>query len=179
MKQEANWEYWNQMKSFLLCEGVYLQLGKIPPADNEDDAFQDEVEELEHTPMYKRLFAELCIGENSEYWQKREEQCNAAYGRISRADFIKYWKKAGLRFHENFLIHKEQEHIGAKERESMLKLIIGMAVIGYTYKPNAARNDSTKEIAGDLLKLGIPLNEDTIRKYLNEAKELLPPQQDI
>ena len=61
-----------------------------------------------------------------------------------------------------------------KERTSVLKLIIGMAVRGYLYEPNAARNTATAEIQSDLENLGIPLDRDTILKWLREASELLP-----
>jgi hypothetical protein len=64
-----------------------------------------------------------------------------------------------------------------RERDSLLKMVIGMAVKGYAYKPNANRNDAVSEIAGDLEKLGISLDPDTVRRYLNEARILLPPSE--
>lgn len=67
-----------------------------------------------------------------------------------------------------------EQDLGSRERVSMLKLVIGMAMKGYIYNPTAARNPATSEIAGDLSELGISLDEDTIRKYLVEARELLP-----
>jgi hypothetical protein len=56
----------------------------------------------------------------------------------------------------------------------MLKLIIGMAIKGYVYDPKAGRSGTVREIADDLRRAGLALDEDTIRKYLSEAKELLP-----
>jgi hypothetical protein len=64
--------------------------------------------------------------------------------------------------------------LGARERESLLRLIVGMAIKGYAYNPKAAKNTATKEIADDLRLLGLALDEDTIRKYLSEAKDHLP-----
>jgi hypothetical protein len=64
--------------------------------------------------------------------------------------------------------------LGTRERESLAKLVIGMAIGGYAYDPNASRNSSTGEIASDLLQIGLSLDEDTIRKYLAEGRELLP-----
>ena len=63
---------------------------------------------------------------------------------------------------------------GMRERDSMLKMIIGMAIKGYAYNPKASRSPIAQEISGDLDRLGISLDSDTIRKYLNDAKELLP-----
>lgn len=62
----------------------------------------------------------------------------------------------------------------AKERESLLKLIIGMAIKGYGHDPKVSRSGTAKEIASDLAIAGIRLDEDTVRKYLIEARELLP-----
>lgn len=58
---------------------------------------------------------------------------------------------------------------GAKERNTFLKLVLGMAVMGYGYASQAARSKTAKDIAGDLEELGIPLDEDTIRSKLKEA----------
>jgi hypothetical protein len=59
-------------------------------------------------------------------------------------------------------------------RDSLLKLIIGMAVKGYGYDPKAKRSDKITDIAGDLDSLGLSLDGDTIRKWLREAADLLP-----
>lgn len=71
---------------------------------------------------------------------------------------------------------KPEQAVGARERDSLLKLIIGMAVAGYVYDPKATRSDKPAEIAGDLERAGVPLDVDTIRKWLREAAELLPPK---
>ena len=51
-----------------------------------------------------------------------------------------------------------------------------MAVNGYGHDPKAVRNSTAKEIAGDLHRLGIALDEDTVRKYLAEGRDLLPSE---
>lgn len=61
-----------------------------------------------------------------------------------------------------------------KERESLLKMIIGMAVGGYRYTPQAKRNEATPDIVNDLNVNGVALDPDTVRKWLKEAAELLP-----
>lgn len=67
-----------------------------------------------------------------------------------------------------------------KERESMLKIIIGMAVGAYKYDPNNERNKATGKKSGsifaDLEEAGIGIDNGTILKYINEAQELLPPK---
>lgn len=61
-----------------------------------------------------------------------------------------------------------------RERTSLLKLVIGMAVKGYGHDPVASRTSTAREIASDLQLIGLSLAEDTIRKYLHEGREMLP-----
>lgn len=62
--------------------------------------------------------------------------------------------------------------ISTRERESLLKIVIGVAIKKYNYSPAAAKNSATLNIATALRELNIALDEDTIRKYLNEARDL-------
>jgi hypothetical protein len=60
------------------------------------------------------------------------------------------------------------------ERNTMLKLIQGMAIDAYGYDPESTRNSATGDKNGISTKLrtrGINIDADTIRKYLNAAKE--------
>ncbi len=59
-----------------------------------------------------------------------------------------------------------------KERTTMLKLILGLAVGGYGLQPEAARNPHAKAMREDLEKLGWGLDDGTIKKYLDEARSL-------
>ncbi|MCB9983642.1 MAG: hypothetical protein H6861_08245 [Rhodospirillales bacterium] len=65
-----------------------------------------------------------------------------------------------------------------RERSSLLKMIIGMAVKGYQYDPKAKRSPTAGEIVSDLQLLGISLDEDTARKWLKEAAHQFPPDLD-
>lgn len=69
-------------------------------------------------------------------------------------------------------IKEQKPELGLRERESLLKLILGMAVDGYGYDPKASKSSQIKEISGHLFTCGLSLDEDTVRKYLNEAKAL-------
>jgi hypothetical protein len=65
--------------------------------------------------------------------------------------------------------------ISSRERETMLKIIIGLAIGGYGYPRSGQRSAVPKELANDLEELGIKVSDDTIRNLLNEARDLLPP----
>jgi hypothetical protein len=66
--------------------------------------------------------------------------------------------------------------LGSRERDSLLKLIIGMAVGGYGFDPLAERSRQVKEITDDLLRVGVQLSDDTVRKFLKDGAELLPKE---
>ena len=72
---------------------------------------------------------------------------------------------------------RPEKSLATRERDSLLKLVIGMAVGGYRYDATALRSERPTEIANDLASAGVPLDVDTVRKLLKEAAELLPERQ--
>lgn len=64
--------------------------------------------------------------------------------------------------------------ISERERNTLLRIIIGMAVRGYGYDPDAARSDIPKTIADDLSGLGLECSDQTVREKLKEARTFLP-----
>ena len=65
--------------------------------------------------------------------------------------------------------------LGGKERKSVLRLIIGMAKGGgYGYDPTERRSEVVAVITSDLTLAGVQLSDDTVRKWLKQAAELLP-----
>jgi len=68
----------------------------------------------------------------------------------------------------------EEKSLATRERESLLKLIIGMARGGYAYDPKLSRSNVPQEIADDLAKHDVVLDVDTVRKWLREAAQLMP-----
>ena len=69
-----------------------------------------------------------------------------------------------------------EKPLGSRERETLLKLLIGMAIVGYRYDPAAAKSTALKDIADDLASLGISIDTDTVRKYLKEAERGVLPR---
>jgi hypothetical protein len=64
--------------------------------------------------------------------------------------------------------------LSTKERETLLKIVIGMARDSYKYDPKLNRSSVPQEIADDLAKHSIFLDVDTVRKWLKQAAEFLP-----
>lgn len=72
------------------------------------------------------------------------------------------------------LIPNAPKPLHTKEKETLLKIIIGLAVDGYGYDPKASKSPIPKEISGNLALHGVSVSDDTIRKWLKEAAEYLP-----
>ena len=60
-----------------------------------------------------------------------------------------------------------------KERDSLKKIVIAMAVDGYGYVPGAAKSTLCKEVVDAAERLGLKKDHDTVRKWVREATELL------
>lgn len=61
-----------------------------------------------------------------------------------------------------------------KERASMLKLILGMAMACYNFDPTKKGQSTATAIRNDLNTLGLDMDDDTIRKYLDASREFRP-----
>ncbi|PHQ24782.1 hypothetical protein CLH62_14560 [Marinobacter guineae] len=66
------------------------------------------------------------------------------------------------------------------ERNTLYKIILGMAMAKYDYNPESRRNSATGENAGsisaDLEEAGLSVDADTIREHLKAAYAATPPE---
>jgi hypothetical protein len=71
---------------------------------------------------------------------------------------------------------KKTKELTKPEREKLLTLVYGMAKDKYNYDPDNNRNEATgtgrHSIQAGLSRQGLTIDEGTIKKYLDEAKEL-------
>jgi hypothetical protein len=63
-----------------------------------------------------------------------------------------------------------------KERDSLLKIAIGLAVRGYGYDPAENRSPAVNQMIDDMADAGISLSVDTLRKFLRAGSEFLPSE---
>jgi hypothetical protein len=68
----------------------------------------------------------------------------------------------------------QEKPLGERERNTLLRMIISMAIRGYGYDPDATRSDIPKTIASDLSDLGLECSDQTVREKLKEARDFLP-----
>ena len=76
---------------------------------------------------------------------------------------------------EELRIQQGINTVSEKERDSLLKIVLGMAIAKYGYKTGAKRNAATGEgddsISKDLELNGLHTDPETIRKFIKEAAE--------
>ena len=65
--------------------------------------------------------------------------------------------------------------LGDTERQTFLKIILGMAIEQYGYVPDAARNKAVSNICEDLVAIGLDVTDDTIRAKLKDAVDRVLP----
>jgi len=61
-----------------------------------------------------------------------------------------------------------------RERNTLLKLVMGLAISSYSHDARAPRTTTASAIRRDLDSIGMPIDEDTIRKLLTEAAQFAP-----
>lgn len=93
-----------------------------------------------------------------------EEQTSAAYSPGTQQEIVAGRQPDPI----------EDKPLVTSERDSLLKLVIGMAVQGYSYNPEAKKSGTVAEIKSDIEQLGLALDDDTIRSYLKQASAKLP-----
>lgn len=145
---------------------------------------------------YISLDGSILIGEDGKQWQLMEHYTHNEYAK----NFVpkKPWgnpenfyptfdlpddlevviSKAELEnFEAQFTEAPEVEKpVSTSERNSLLKIVLGMAMAGYSYDPAATRSPVTKEIETDLTTRGMRVTDDTIRAYLKEAVQHVLPR---
>ena len=71
-----------------------------------------------------------------------------------------------------------EKPLATKERETLMKMIIGMAIGGYGYDPTASKSSIPTDIYNDLALHGVQLDQDTIRNKLKAAAHFLSGTKD-
>ena len=106
-------------------------------------------------------------------WQDRfKEQKDALREAKSEIDTLRQQQQANQ---DNLQVNGSDKPLDTKERDSVLKLLIAMAVGGYGYDPRQSRTPVTKDIQDDIQALGLSMDGDTVRKYLKKGAELISP----
>lgn len=98
---------------------------------------------------------------------------------FSKEECITFANEKEFELPKEFTVAKkpksQNQTLHATERETLLKLVLGMAIDKYGYKPggrNTATGGNNGSIKCCLQNLGLEVDEDTIRNHLKEGYEL-------
>lgn len=122
------------------------------------------------TPIKTDAYENHGITKEEPFFSKKRYMQRLEWPRLTELVFT---KEELERFELSFFSAPKTE-LGNRERQTLLKIIIGMATDGYGYDPNALRSPFPKELEGILDGVGISVSDDTIRKWLKEAAQHLP-----
>jgi hypothetical protein len=164
IKKWAKKELWSEREAAWICSGL------DPEGANENtDTVNEVTQELRRAVLRETL---NCITQSDASRGAR------FYGesRFFYPKEIARWaKKKGFPILGEMSKHLPvKEELGPRERDSILKIIVGMAISKYEYDPKKSKNTAARRIAEDLQRQALDLDEDTIRSYLQEAANLLP-----
>lgn len=182
--READMQHWARMQRWSLDEAVALSIGFEPCGD----LFAGSDGMPVQSDVLAFYFKRRALIEDNFDWGSV-----AAPGRNRVPDLVRWFDKVELDVPEQLLAAADKYHslsIGKKsklgradaaddkpldprERSTMLKMIITMAVQGYRYNPKAERSTIPSEIESDMKLLGVGINLETIRKHLRSGSALL------
>lgn len=104
------------------------------------------------------------------------ERLNTRTPQFRREDIKKWLALIGWKDAHSFMARgqAQEKALASRERETLLKLVISMAVGGYGHDVAAKKTDTVSRIMEDVERRGLSISDETVRKYLKEAAELLP-----
>lgn len=186
----ADFRYWGQMTSYSIDEVVALIVGVEPThiSTKRLDAWQASWQLdtsypsiqylIKQRKLIRNIFSEnyaFGLSVDKEELKQRIDQIELDVDDRFYAELEKFYpNKSGRKRKLTKQVEDSSENFDIRERASMLKMIIAMAVDGYAYKIDLERSSIPKEIADALDQMGISLDLDTIRKYLKEGRDILP-----
>lgn len=182
--READVQHWARMQRWSLDEAVALSIG-FEPRGNLLEGSNGMPVQNDVLAFYSKRKA--LIKDNFKWVGFEASRKNSV------PDIVRWFDQVDLDVPQQLLAAADKYHalgIGKKsklgrsnaaddkpldprERSTMLKMIIAMAIEGYRYDPKAERSAIPSEIESDMNLLGIGINLETIRKHLKSGSALL------
>ena len=184
--ENIDYEYWCALDKWTIEEAALLLDGKEPYAHPEFK-LQREIVQPEYTNA-KRIAAVIERTDWQRRYGKPAEQIKddpvyisdaVRHARFPLASaLIRELEKRRARDNKFRTIGFKPAPVvnnsaAAKERNSMLKMIIAFAMALYKLDPDSPRNPYAKEMRRDLEKAGLALDDATIKKHIDEGKRVL------
>ncbi len=185
--RKPNWEKWKHVPDVKVWEGVALSLDIEPDKVrfNQYGWMGDGLAFKESKELDERIFvAKRNLTSGGSLRPTSITMGDPARSMVRLSQFAEWalslgWRVpadlAGLASSPSVTVVTEtsgtEKPLEGKGRASALKLILGLAIGGYGYNPQATRSTIPKEIADDLLLSGITLTDETVREWLRAAAQ--------
>lgn len=184
--READVAYWSKREAWNLDETLALSIGIEP-----------------HGRFLTNSEGAICAKDVLSFLSKRAKMVNEAFvwqvdGKIKRfptLEICNWFEKVELEvppdllesvgkfYGKKFKIKNAPnveaglaKELSSRERASLLKLVITMALKGYGFDPTANKSSVPAEILSDANLIGLSMDISTIRKFLKEAAKLISPE---
>lgn len=182
---QADLKYWARMESFSLSEATCLSLGIDPKhftSDKLDRYASGNVDDLWPSLTF--------LVQRHEMLQRKFGRSSGIRDRSIDALALIVWaRKVDLEMPHGFREDLERYHLNRhgdaggtyqpkkpdkREIYKIAQLFTAMVMDSYGYRPGAARNKATKDVANLAASMGLEISDDTIRKYLRIGGEFIP-----
>ena len=185
----ADFEYWTKAAYFTLDEALWLSVGLQPTGKFDGKMFGRAGNRKGEDSVTKFIVRrrELFVRELDGY--SRRHTANVISEWIHRVElevhpgFQRMLEKMLTRAVDNTPKSLERadptataERFENREKASLAKLIVTMAMEYYGYVPTEPRSPTPAELQGHAAKFGIDIDVDTIRKYLKLGASYLPKE---
>jgi hypothetical protein len=187
---DAEFDHWSKMARWTTDEATALSLGKAPEVVNWDklehisrSPFADQYAKRRNLVLRAELEGELearILPAKFVTWaEQRRVTLPPELKKAVRAvdQNLEDWDRLRTKCQElkTKLAKLEQEKpLNTRERNTLYKIIIGMAIKKYSYKKDAKKQHAPEAIATTLRELDLTVSAETILEKLNDAaKELL------
>ena len=189
-KDRADFVYWSKIPRWTLEEATALSFGKGPEFVNSDkveayrgqSSFADDYSKRLSFLLHAQEAGELTVSISpAEFisWAEQtgialpQDLVDAVRATVGRIEDRRSLTAERDELREEVKRLKEEaarnKPLSTRERETFLKIILGMAIEQYGYNPKSGRSDAPKKIADDFATLGISVSDDTVRQKLKDA----------
>jgi hypothetical protein len=137
------------------------------------------LEMYEEAQQYLQAWADAYEEESTAHATAREQFLaldSFAVGVVEQMDAERAEHAAEIDALRRELAAAEASSLDPRERESVSKIIIGMALGKYGHDPSARRSETVAKILHDLDLAGVSVSDETLRKYLKIGVAHLPPE---
>jgi hypothetical protein len=162
----ADFAFWCDLETWTIDEATALMLGKDPSKVVWEDVCKLTSNSL-FAVSYRDLRLQLLRAMKDGKLTERDEP----------KKFIEWASSVGRQLPDRMRLKTTgatsgpANELNPKERESLLKMVLGMAMAKYGFDPQAKKNSATTEIKNDLIARDLRTDDGTILKFLRQGAE--------